>query len=913
MNRSVAERRLCLILCLCPCLAGAGWMAAATGGGAMGSQSSKGDASVGTAEVRMVDTLSRGWRFLQSDALTDDAALASTGAAWQEVSLPHTWNARDAASTTATTPYVRGRGWYRLSFTRPSRGVRHYLQFDGASIVADVWLNGRKLGQHKGAFTAFRFDVTGVLRAGENVLLVKTDNTEPKKDTDLTAIAPLGGDFNMSGGLYRGVRLVSTVGDVHLALDDFGGCGVYGRTASVANGTATVNVRARLTNDSRRNGTYIVRAALVDAGGHVAGRAQKNVSIAAGGGAEVVQDISAPRAHLWQGTSDPYLYELVVELADGGVTVDRVIQDFGIRQMSFDPNDGFFLNGRSMPLHGVALHQDYLGKAWAISERDTDESLGLVRELGANTIRLAHYPHSQHTLEQADRMGLVVWAEVPFVNGSTLGCSTSDATAAFVANVKQQLQELIRQQYNHASIGAWSIGNETTMSQTIGCGGKPGRDNVTPVLRELQAVARAEDGSRVTTMADLNEGMTGFGGFLPVGGISDTWALNRYFMWYYGESADELGRNLDELHAKYPRQPVGVSEYGAGAALTDHTDNPLGGPVGSFNLGVPRVYQPEEYAGYVHQQNYRVLISRKYVWGTYLWNMFDFGSGIRNEGDVRGTNTKGLVTFDRRTRKDPFFFYKANWSRDPVTYIAGRRYTNRAYAVVDVTVYSNADSVRLSVNDTPVATMTGEQCPLRACVFRKVQLRAGKNRVVATGTHRGTTVTDRVEWTLANASDVNIAAGQLVTGFTSSAGALYGSDNFFTGGSAAALSPIALTRLVADRTPVRGVADNNDARLYETLRSGSFRYDIPLADGTYTVTLGFLEPGKDTAVGGRVFSVEANGQTRIADLDVLGAAGAYRTAVTRSFPAAVTNGRLEIVFKPTAGEAVVSNITIRKQ
>jgi beta-galactosidase len=902
-----------MILCRVPCLAGAVQAIAATDDGSRRLQPSKDSRVVSTADLRITEKLVRSWRFLQDDALTDEAALAATGAGWQEVSLPHTWNASDAASTTATTPYKRGRGWYRLAFNRPLRGVRHWLQFDGASIVADVWLNGKTLGQHKGAFTAFRFDVTDTLRAGENVLLVKTDNSEPKTDTDPTAIAPLSGDFNMSGGLYRSVSLVSTVGDAHLALDDFASSGVFGRTTSVNSGLATVNVRAKLANDSKRDGTYIVRAGLVDAGGQVGGRAQNSVSIKAGGTSEIGLELVVSQAHLWQGVSDPYLYKLVVELTNtSGIAVDRVVQGFGIRQMSFDANGGFFLNGTSTPLHGVAMHQDYLGKAWAISDRDTDESLGLIRELAANTVRLAHYPHSQHTLEQADRLGLVVWAEVPFVNGTRLGCSSADATSAFTANLKQQLQELIRQQYNHPSIGLWSIGNETTMSQTMGCRGTPGKDNVTPVLRTLQAVAKAEDSGRVTTMADLNEGTARFGTFVPVGGISDTWALNRYFMWYYGDSADELGRNLDDLHAKYPRQPVGVSEYGAGAALSDHTDNPQGGPVGSFNMGVPRVYQPEEYAGYVHEQNYRVLTSRKYVWGTYLWNMFDFGSGIRNEGDVRGTNTKGLVTFDRRTRKDPFFFYKANWSHDPVTYIAGRRYINRASAVADITVYSNAESVQLSVNGTPVRTMMREQCPVKACVFTTVPLRAGANTVVARGTHGGATVTDQVEWTLANASDVNIAAGQLVTGFTSSTGALYGSDNFFRGGKGSAIAQVGLGE-PADATPVRGVADSNEAKLYSAFRSGTFRYDIPLANGSYSVTLGFIEPGRATAVGGRVFSVAANGEKRVADLDLLSVAGAYRTVVTRSFPVTVADGRLELVFTPTAGEAVVSNITVRKQ
>lgn len=905
MNRhSVA--RICWVVSMVAAV-----LAAAAPAGAQARRRTPAAAPAG--DVRLVQPLFAGWRFVQDDALTEAAALAESGAAWQAVSLPHTWNAQDAASTTATVPYKRGRGWYRLVFDGPRRGARHWLQFDGASIVADVWLNGKKLGQHRGAFTTFRFDVTGALRPGQNVLLVKTDNSAPRADTDVTAIAPLSGDFNMSGGLYRGVFLVSTKSATHLALDDLGSSGVFARTTSLGVGAAAVTVRAKLANDAPRGAICIVRTRLVDVAGRVAAEARKSVSLPGKGKLEVDQDLQVPKPHPWQGTADPYLYRLIVEVsAPGGAVLDRVAQPFGLRQMSFDPDGGFSLNGRSMPLHGVAMHQDYLGKAWAITSRETDQSLALVKELGANTLRLAHYPHYQYTLQQADRLGLVVWAEVPFVNGTRVACTSDEPTSEFTANLRQQLQELIRQQYNHASVGMWSIGNETTMTQVRCPGGKPGPDNVTPVLRDLQRLAKAEDPSRVTTLADVSEGMNALGGFIAVGGISDIWAVNRYFLWYYGESANDLARNLDALHAKYPKQPIGVSEYGAGAALSDHTDNPLGGPVASFNTSVPRVYQPEEYAAYVHEQNYAVMTARKYVWGTYVWSMFDFGSGIRNEGDVRGTNTKGLVTFDRRTRKDPFFFYKANWSAEPVTHIVGRRYTRRAYAVTDVKVYSNAASVQLVVNGTPLGTLTAAQCPQSACVFKEVPLRPGANTIVARGVHGARTVTDEVQWTLANAADVYIAAGQATTGFTSAAGALYGSDNFFDGGRGSAVVQFALTGR-PDPTPVKGAADPRDAQLYAAYRTGRFRYDIPMPNGTYEVTLGFLEPDKGTTVGARVFSVAANGATAIENLDVLREAGAYRTSIARTFLVTVNQGNLELVFTPSAGDAVVSNIAVRKQ
>jgi len=382
-------------------------------------------------------------------------------------------------------------------------------------------------------------------------------------------------------------------------------------------------------------------------------------------------------------------------------------------------------------------------------------------------------------------------------------------------------------------------------------------------------------------------------------------------MWYYGD-LDSLARDVDELHAKYPRQPVGISEYGAGAALGDHTDNPLGGPPTPFGASGARARQPEEYAALVHEHSYAVLSSRPFVWGTYVWAMFDFGSGIRYEGDVRGVNTKGLVTFDRATRKDPFYFYKANWSAEPVTHIVGRRYTDRAYPVTDVKVYSNADMLELVVNGQTLASRTAAQCPSRVCRFERVALRPGRNVITARAKRGAATSTDEIYWTLSSADQVNIAAGQLATGLKASDGARYGSDDFFTGGTGRKVLQ-QTRRSAGDATPIRGVAAPADAELFATYREGRFRYDIPLADGSYRLSLGFVEPSKEMAAGSRVFDVSVNGTKAISGLDVVREAGSYRTVVTRSLPVTVSNGRLELEFTPTSGDAIVSNIAISKQ
>ena len=915
---------------------------AACGGGGGGSGSVGVDGPVVNADVvRSVTPLMAQWRFIQDDKLTDSAALENDGRSWATVNLPHTWNEKDAASTAQTTPtskdYKRGLGWYRLEFDSPKAAASQWLQFDAVSVVADVWLNGEKLGQHKGAFAAFRFDVSGKLKAGKNVLLVKADNTLALTGTDRTAIAPLAGDFNLSGGIYRGVSLIGTRDAAFIELDDFGSSGVYARTTSVDNGQATVNVRTKLANANKVDGNYTVVAALLDASDRQVRAVQKAVTLKAGAAGEVAQDVVIDNARLWHGMADPYLYKLVVELRDAsGNTLDKVVQDFGIRTMAFDPDKGFFLNGKSVPLRGVNMHQDFQDKAWAISNAETDLSLALIKEVGANTIRLAHYPHGTYTMQQSDKLGFVTWAEIPYVNQSLTNADckiTAAVPKEFSDNLKMQLQEMIRQHYNHASVGTWGLANEIGNSGVC-----MGQDTVTPLMKELHTLAKQEDPGRMTTEADSAEDVEGkensqgsvfSQNVMRTGGMTDIWALNRYFGFYFQATPAPLESVLTQLHARYPKLPVGISEYGAGAAVSQQTDNPRGGKVCSFDLSGKRrdCYQPEGHAAYVHEESYRIM-DKPYVWGTYLWNMFDFGSGIRHEGDIGGTNTKGLVTFDRRTKKDAFFFYKANWSSEPVTYIAGRRYVDRAYRIADIKVYHNGEGVTLKLNGKEVGRKTAADCNKKVCEFKGVTLDVGSNNLVAEGLHQGKTVTDTVGWKLAqsNADNIYIAAGQLATGFISSKGERFGSDNFFVGGLPLSNFPIDLT---ADMSEIRtmsilvsggssGITDTRDLMLYDQMRVSDgmmpFAYDIPLANGNYAVTLGFVEPTRTAAVGSRVFNVEANDATVISNLDIFAEAGKHRTIIApRTFNVTVNNGRLNLNFKPVVGGAAVSNIRIVKQ
>ena len=877
---------------------------------------------VGTQAARSIELLdAKKWAFVQDDSLTDAAALAQDGSGWSAVSLPHTWNEKDAASTAQTTPtsvaYKRGIGWYRLEFDGAgAAGGTQWLQFDGASIVADVWLNGEKLGQHKGAFTRFRFDVTGKLKAGKNVLYVKADNSKPVAGGP-TAIMPLSGDFNMAGGLYRSVSLVSTPAKAHFALDDLGSSGVYATSSAVSAGSATVAVRAKVKNSGSREETFTVRAGLVDANGTVVNSSATTVLVKAGEGGEASQNLTVSSPHLWNGLEDPYLYQLAVQLEDAsGAVIDRSVQGYGIREVRFDPEKGFFLNGRSYPLRGVDMHQDYQDKAWAISPADTDKSFALIKEIGANTVRLAHYPHAAYTLEQADKLGFVVWAEHAFVNSAILPCNAAtDPTPEFVDNGVLQLRELVRQQFNHASIATWSIGNEVTQ----GCS-QPGK--AAPVLTRLQAVAKQEDPSRATTLAANKDEA-------QVGGITDVWARNEYPMWYQNYLPTVLATQLDALRAMFTRQAIGISEYGAGAAVTHYSDNPSDaiGFVATFdNTNKTRtVYQPESYASTVHEADYAMIQSRPYLWGTFVWNMFDFGSEVRHEGDIGGTNTKGLVTFDRNLRKDAFYFYKAHWNKEPMAYITDRRYVQRNLPTANVKVYANTDSTSLVVNGVAVKTMTAAECANRVCNFGEVRLAVGNNSIQVSGTAGGKQASDAVVWTVDadHANNIYLAAGQLTTGFVSeAAGPLgqakaFGSDNYFTGGVRAKLGA---TQVVANTGASTVPAEGRvwDAYREEATAGAGFAYNLNLVPGkSYLVTLGFVEPTA-TAAGARVFDVQTTtgGATAMAlpNVDVFALAGARNAAITRQFPVTVGNdGKLAISFVGRTGKAMLSNMMVVQQ
>jgi beta-galactosidase len=861
-------------------LFGAGAYAAPTGAG-------------GRTETPLVD----GWRFAFGPGFTEQ----SDDSTWQVVHLPHSWNRIGGqAAKPADANDLRGRGWYRLKFNADARMAkprRTWLQFDGASIVSDVWLNGVALGRHYGAVSGFRFDVSDAIRPGDNLLVVRTDNTAPETKDSVTAeTLPMGGDWFMYGGLYRKVSLVTTA-PVHVDLADHGGPGVAVRTLSLDAGHARVEVVAKVRNDGGAAQSVGVRTSLIDGKGKVVAARTQRLPIAASSQRELktVLDVAGP--HLWNGIADPYLYRVQVDVLSGADMVDRVAQDVGIRTMRFDADKGFFLNGKPLALRGVNRHQETGANGWAAAPGELERDYAIIKEIGANTVRLAHYQHAQAEYDLADRMGLVVWAEVPLVLLSA-PYGEPAATPGFIANAEQHLRELIRQNINHASIAVWSVANEPNIGN-VWMQPKP---PTVPLLERLAALARAEDPSRPPVLAsccgtlpgDLMPGTKGTGLDAPPRAV-DVFGVNVYFGWYYANVPD-LGSYLDRVHAFYPDKAISVTEYGAGGALSQHTDYPLGGPV--MAGGRPH---PEEFQSFIHEGSWLQLRDKPYLWASWLWNMFDFGTAIRMEGDLVDTNDKGIVSFDRSVKKESFYFYKAHWNPAPMIYLAGHRYLDRASPVAEVKAYSNAARASLTVNGRGMGTV---DCVERICRWHEVVLAQGDNEMVVEASVDGQRLRDSAVWRRRDGPGTyRVLAGQL--GVTDTRDGLYGSDNFFTGGEGKFLNePVR-----RDPPPPKVVAGAADQAMYLAYRTGRFAYALPLPNGEYELTLRFVEPVPDQSVGKRVFDVLVQGRVALPDLDLAATAGSM-TAVERKVPFRVTDGTGRFGFMPKAGEAILSSFSI---
>lgn len=624
------------------------------------------------------------------------------------VDLPHTWNAQDALS--GKIDYKRGIGNYEKNlFIRPEwKGKRLFIRFEGVNNIADVFINRRHIGEHRGGYGAFIFEITGKVEYGkENSILVRVNNGEQLD------IMPLVGDFNFYGGIYRDVHLLIT-DETCISPLDYASPGVRLIQDSVSHRYAKVRAIVDLSNGSSGNQEVELNVRLLD-GQRVVKEGTKNVNLS---GNEVMQQeltFEIDQPHLWNGRQDPFLYQAEVTLFRNGQMVDRVTQPLGLRFYRIDPDKGFFLNGKHLPLQGVCRHQDRSEVGNALRPQHHEEDVALMLEMGVNAVRLAHYPQATYFYDLMDKNGIIVWAEIPFVGPGGYNDKGFVDLPAFRANGKEQLKELIRQHYNHPSICVWGVFNELT---ELG-------DNPVEYIKELNVLAHQEDPTRPTTSASNQMGDLNF--------ITDAIAWNRYDGWYGGTPAD-LGKWLDRMHKDHPEICIAISEYGAGASIYHQQD--------SLVKTVPTSWwHPENWQTYYHIENWKTISSRPYVWGSFVWNMFDFGAAHRTEGDRPGINDKGLVTFDRKVRKDAFYFYKANWNREePMLYLTGKRDTVRTQRLQTITAFTNLSGAELFVNGKSYGKAIPDSYAILE--WKNVELQPGENEIKVVSTNKKLPLSD---------------------------------------------------------------------------------------------------------------------------------------------------------------------------
>jgi len=653
--------------------------------------------------------LDSGWRFKLKDVRGAEK-IHFKDRDWQAVLLPHNWGWQ--AAQAGDTNYYRGPGWYRRPLAiAPETGRRYFLRFEAASTVAEVYLNGKLLGEHRGGFGAFCFEITTNLSAsGTNLLAVRVSNA-PAPD-----IAPLSGDFSIYGGLYRPVHLLVT-GAENFTPTDHGSPGVAWLQTSVSSTQAVLDVTAQISNGTTNKQARTFVAMVLDADGNRVAGSEQKITLAPNVTAPYWLRVTLPQPHLWNGRADPYLYKAVVELRSTNSVVDAVEQPLGLRFYSVDPDKGFFLNGQPYPLHGVNKHQDRQDKGWAISDADLDEDISLIKEMGCTAVRCAHYQHSDYFYSLCDRAGILVWAEIPQVN-------EIHASPEFAETSRNQLLDLIRQNLNHPSIFVWSLFNELW----------PDRPDPHRELQDLNIIAHGEDPTRPTIAATASDKRP------QMNKIPDLLGWNIYPGWYpqWG-TKDAFGAALDHHRTDSRQGGICISEYGAGANVEQHEQNPKSPkPAGQWH--------PEEWQAEVHEAAWAALKQRPFVWGTFVWCMFDFAVSTRHEGGVLGRNDKGLVTYDRKTKKDAFYFYQANWSDEPMIYITSRRFTVRTNAVTDVKIYSNAKEPELFINGVSQGKRSHDVNGV--FLWTNLTLAPGENKITASGTANGQSVADECVWKL---------------------------------------------------------------------------------------------------------------------------------------------------------------------
>lgn len=632
----------------------------------------------------------------------------------RRVDLPHTWNAQDALS--GKPDYKRGIGNYdkKLFIRSEWKGKRLFLRFEGANCVSNVFINGKQIGEHRGGYGAFIFEITDKVNYGkDNTVLVRVNNGEQLD------VMPLVGDFNFYGGIYRDVHLLVTE-DICISPLDYASPGVYLFQQHVGEKQAAVLARINLSNGTEHPRQATLRLQVKE-GDKVVYQADKKVTVAPHTSVQPEEmSFTLLNPRLWNGREDPFMYQTVITLVKDGKEIDKVEQPLGLRYYATDADRGFFLNGKHLPLHGVCRHQEWAEVGNALRPMHHEEDTRLMLEMGVNAIRLAHYPQATYMYDLMDRNGIVTWAEIPFVGPGGYVDKGFVDQPSFRENGKEQLKEMIRQHFNHPSICFWGLFNEL----------KENGDNPLEYIKELNVLAHQEDPTRPTTSASNQGGAINF--------ITDNIAWNRYDGWY-GATPATLASWLDKTHQAHPEIKIAISEYGAGASIYHQQDSLVQTSPGSW-------WHPENWQTEYHIQNWKIISERPYVWGSFVWNMFDFGAAHRTEGDRPGINDKGLVTHDRKVKKDAFYFYKANWNPEPMVYIAGHRSVNRVKPVTEVQIFSNCAEVTLKVNGQIIKKMQPDG--VKVCIFKDIRLKKGENNIEVSAKNGKRVITDACCWIL---------------------------------------------------------------------------------------------------------------------------------------------------------------------
>lgn len=844
------------------------------------------------ARGRTTYSIDDGWKYIpEGMAYAQDPR--RNDIAGEEVSLPHTWNAHDVFDDDRT--YKRSIGWYRkeLHFGKEYANKRIFLWFEGAGQVADVYVNGAFAGRHRGGYTGFGYDVTDKLRhnpdgSSDGLVAVEVNNAHDPY------IPPLSIGYASYGGLYRDAWVIAT-GDIHFTGVNNNSGGVFLSTPDVSGGKGTVSIRSTVANETGKPVTFTFVNDIYDSAGRLIRSSNTDYTVGEHRQVSVTASLDAgDHPRLWS-PDTPYLYHVKSRIIANGQTIDEVDNRIGFRWFSFDPDKGFSLNGRKYILHGTTRHQDLLGKGDALSSEDHIRDMHMIKEMGANFIRLAHYPQAPEVLRLADELGLIIWEEVPVVNYMTLD-------PEFFHNAQNMLLEMIHQNYNHPAVVMWGSMNEILLYSKEGA--RIQRHTDTAYIAALKRYAvrldstiRAEDPSRYSTMAmHLSDDYAKFG----IDRISQVAGHNIYDGWYSG-TLDDFGRDIDAIHRNEPQQNIFISEYGAEGEVRLNTEKP------------ERQDYTEEYQRLYHEAYLRQIDARPFLGGTAIWNEFDF-SQPNIGGPQSHRNQKGLVTWDRHP-KDAYYLYKACWNPEPMVYIASRDWRIRSgerNAPSTIDVYSNLGQVSLTVNGVD----QGKRKPDDVHKARwSVHFKNGRNIVRATAGSGGKTITDEliIEYraydadlrSAATFQPLNINVGSNAQ-YLDGSGTVWIEDRPYAGGSFGHIG--GKPSFFARGEIIKSTAD---VPLYYSFLDSLQGYRFDVRDGRYKVTLYFAE-SKDLTPGERVFDVRINGKAVEKDLDLAKEYG-YAVAIKKTYIVEAAGGQgIQIAFDARKGNTLLSGIKIEQ-